>query len=49
MPTRTAKPVEATVSTTQREPTLEEMLESFDPNRHDREAMAFKPLGREVL
>jgi len=37
------------IETTSREPTLEEMLESFDPNRHGGEAMAFKRAGREVL
>jgi hypothetical protein len=34
------------VETTSREPTREEMLESFDPNRHGGEAMASKRAGR---
>jgi len=47
MPSRKAKP--EIIETTSREPTLEEMLESFDPIRHGGEAMAFKRAGREVL
>jgi antitoxin MazE len=31
------------------EPTLEAMLAAFDPNRHGGEAMAFAPVGVEVL
>lgn len=34
---------------TQLEPTLHEMLAAFDPKRHAGEAMAFAPLGVEVL
>jgi antitoxin MazE len=37
------------IETTEREPTLGEMLESFDPARHGGEVMAFKRAGREVL
>jgi antitoxin MazE len=42
-------PGRVVIETTEREPTLEEMLASFDPARHGGEAMAFKPVGREVL
>lgn len=42
-------PGRVVIETTEREPTLEEMLESFDPARHGGEAMAFKPAGREIL
>ena len=31
------------------EPTLEEMLASFDPKRHGGEAMDFPPVGREAI
>ena len=34
---------------TQLEPTLEDMLAAFDPQRHAGEAMAFAPVGVEVL
>lgn len=37
------------IEITEREPTLDEMLESFDPKRHGGEVMAFKRTGREVL
>ncbi len=30
-------------------PTLKQMLAAFDPARHGGEAMAFKPVGKEVL
>lgn len=33
----------------QRRRTLEEMLAAYDPERHGGEAMAFEPVGREVL
>jgi antitoxin MazE len=33
----------------QSEPTLEEMLAAFDPQRHGGEVMAFAPVGVEVL
>jgi antitoxin MazE len=36
------------VEKVQRRPTLEEMLAAFDPKRHGGEAMAFRPVGREV-
>ena len=44
-----AVPGRVIVETADREPTLDEMLASFDPKRHGCEAMAFKPVGREVL
>ena len=34
---------------TEVEPTLEQMLAAFDPKRHGGEAMAFAPVGVEVL
>lgn len=37
------------VEKVQRRRTLEEMLNAFDPQRHGGEAMAFAPVGREVL
>ena len=30
-------------------PSLEQMLQAFDPKRHGGEAMAVKPVGREVI
>ena len=42
-------PGRVVIETMEREPTLEEMLESFDPSRHAGEVMAFKRVGREVL
>ena len=32
-----------------RKPQLADMLAAFDPKRHGGEAMAFRPLGKEVL
>lgn len=37
------------VEKVQRRRTLEEMLAAYDPERHGGEAMAFGPVGREVL
>lgn len=37
------------VEKVQRRRTLEEMLAAYDPERHGGEAMAFEPVGREVL
>lgn len=37
------------VEKVQRRRTLEEMLAAYDPKRHGGEAMAFEPVGREVL
>ena len=44
-----ATPGRVIVEAVRREPTLDEMLASFDPARHGGEAMAFPPAGREVL
>lgn len=44
-----AVPGRVIVETADREPTLEEMLASFDSKRHGGEAMTFAPVGREVL
>lgn len=30
-------------------PTLDQLLAAFDPKRHGGEAMAFQPIGREVI
>ena len=43
-----AKPGRLVIET-QLEPTLEELLQAFDPKRHGGEAMAFGPVGKEVL
>ncbi|HXX86310.1 MAG TPA: hypothetical protein VEN29_20320 [Casimicrobiaceae bacterium] len=37
------------IETETREPTLEEMLASFDPVRHGGEVMAFGPVGKEIV
>lgn len=37
------------IETKPSEPTLEEMLDAFDPARHGGEAMAFGPVGLEVV
>jgi antitoxin MazE len=37
------------IETTQRQPTLDEMLESFDLARHGGEAMALSAIGAEVI
>jgi len=42
-------PERVIIEAAEREPTLEEMLQSFDPTRHGGEVMAFKRAGREVL
>lgn len=44
-----ASPGRVIVETADREPTLDEMLASFDSKRHGGEAMAFVPVGREIL
>lgn len=44
-----AEPGRLVVETIERRPTLEERLRAFDPARHGGEAMAFQPVGREVL
>ncbi len=44
-----AQPGKIIVETTDREPTLEEMLAAFDKERHGGEVMAFEPVGKEVV
>ena len=44
-----AAPGRVIVAAAEREPTLEEMLASFDPKRRGGEAMGFYPVGREAL
>ncbi|MDM0111412.1 hypothetical protein QTI66_04580 [Variovorax sp. J22R133] len=43
-----AKPGRIVIET-ETEPTLEDMLAAFDPKRHGGEAMAFAPVGAEVI
>ena len=45
----TAQKGRIVIETVKQEPTLEEMLAAFDPARHGGEAMAFDPVGREVV
>lgn len=47
--TITAEAGRLVVEPIKRRPSLEEMLASFDPKRHGGEAMALKPVGREIL
>jgi antitoxin MazE len=44
-----AQPGKIIVEATDRKPTLDEMLAAFDKKRHGGEAMAFAPVGKEVL
>ena len=44
-----AQPGKITVEAIERKPTLDEMLAAFDKDRHGGEAMAFAPVGKEVL
>lgn len=44
-----AQPGKIIVETTDRKPTLDEMLNAFDKNRHGGEVMAFAPVGKESL
>ena len=44
-----AQPGRIIVEMAEQEPTLAEMLASFDPKRHGGEAMAFAPMGVEAL
>lgn len=37
------------IEAVERRPTLEDMLDSFDPARHGGEAMALSPVGAEVI
>jgi antitoxin MazE len=43
-----AQPGRIIIETSNQEPTLGEMLASFDPKRHSGEAMAFTPVGVEA-
>lgn len=43
-----AQPGRIVIEAASLEPTLDEMLEAFDPKRHAGEVMAFAPRGREV-
>lgn len=43
-----AQPGRIIVETAEKEPTIEDMLASFDPQRHSGEAMASVPLGVEA-
>ena len=47
--TITAQPGRIVIETVATHPTLEAMLARFDPVRHGGEAMAFAPIGKEVL
>ena len=47
--TITAQPGRIVIETVTTRPTLEAMLARFDPVRHGGEAMAFAPIGKEVL
>ena len=45
----TAQPGRIVIETVATRPTLEAVLAGFDPARHGGEAMAFAPIGKEVL
>ncbi len=47
--TITAEPGRILIESVPTRPTLEAMLARFDPVRHGGEAMAFAPIGKEVL
>ena len=47
--TITAQPGRIVIESVAKRPTLEAMLARFDPERHGGEAMAFAPIGKEVL
>lgn len=47
--TITAEPGRIVIESVPQRPTLEAMLAHFDPQRHGGEAMAFAPIGKEVL
>lgn len=44
-----AQPGRIVIEAVSQDPTLEEMLATFDPKRHVGEVMAFSPRGREVV
>lgn len=43
-----AEPGRIVVEAAEQRPSLEDMLDAFDPDRHGQEAMPFHPLGSEV-
>ena len=47
--TISAQPGRIVIEAVTMRPTLEAMLARFDPMRHGGEAMAFSPIGKEVL
>ena len=47
--TITAEPGRIVIESVPQRPNLEAMLAHFDPQRHGGEAMAFAPIGKEVL
>lgn len=47
--TITAQPGRIVIESVATRPTLQTMLARFDPVRHGGEAMAFAPIGKEVL
>ena len=47
--TISAQPGRIVIETVATRPTLQAMLARFDPARHGGEAMAFTPVGKEVL
>ena len=47
--TISAQPGRIVIEVVAKRPTLEAMLARFDPARHGGEAMAFAPIGKEVL
>ena len=47
--TITAQPGRIVIESVAKRDTLEDMLARFDPVRHGGEAMAFAPIGKEVL
>jgi antitoxin MazE len=47
--TITAQPGRIIIESVNARPSLDDMLARFDPSRHGGEAMAFAPVGEEVL
>jgi hypothetical protein len=47
--TITAEPGRIIIESVTTRPSLDDMLAHFDPSRHGGEAMAFPPVGKEVL
>ena len=46
---RITEPARFVIEARSGRPSLKEMLAAFDPKRHGGEAMALRPVGREVL